>query len=222
MSTSPELTAGAGFTFEDSVSSMYLASLLVEGTSYGLGGRIVQRVSLQQAPDEPLDDLVVDAQSPSGETARLSLQVKRSLTISAAKSNTDFREVVANSWKTLKKDSFIQGIDRYGAVTGSVTESKFRDLNTICEWARSSDSDKSFITRFGEKGHASAEHKTIKDAVATLLTEAIGNEPAANDLYEFFRHFLCIRTDSLHEGATTPTEQINLLAGTLHESDKER
>jgi hypothetical protein len=41
-----------------------------------------------------MDDLIVTAELPDGSVARLALQAKRSLTISAADSNTDFRDVV--------------------------------------------------------------------------------------------------------------------------------
>jgi hypothetical protein len=40
--------------------------------------------------------------------------VKRSLTISKAKSNTDFRDIIRDSWATLAKDNFRNGVDRYG------------------------------------------------------------------------------------------------------------
>ena len=73
--------------------------LLAEAFAPGIKDRVVCCVSVQQRDfGEPLDDVIVDFRSATGEPARLSLQVKRSLTISDAKSNTDFREVVRDSW----------------------------------------------------------------------------------------------------------------------------
>ncbi len=43
------------------------------------------------------------------------------LTISAAKSNTDFRDIIRDS-------AFRHGSDRYGAAVGDIAKSKARDL----------------------------------------------------------------------------------------------
>jgi hypothetical protein len=118
MTQSPEITGGAGFTFEGNVVATYLVSLLIEGPARGLGGTTA-RVAVQQAAfDEPLDDLVVDADAADGTRARIALQIKRSLTISVAPSNTDFREIVEKSWQTLDRSGFRDGIDRVGCATG--------------------------------------------------------------------------------------------------------
>jgi hypothetical protein len=99
---SPELSAGAGFTFEDAVSATFLSALLAEGYAPGVLNATVSRVALQQRSfREPLDDIIVDFRDLGGATARLGLQVKRALTISAAKNNTDFREVISDCWATL-------------------------------------------------------------------------------------------------------------------------
>src|ERR1019366_3784581 len=92
---SAELGAGTGFTFEDAAGAYYLAVLLSEGYGPGIENRTASGVSFQQkAFGEPLDDLVVDFRGARGDDARFSIQVKRSLIISAAASNDDFREVI--------------------------------------------------------------------------------------------------------------------------------
>lgn len=79
---SPELAGGAGFTFEDAVAAHFLSALLCESAAEGIPDRIVSRVALQQRDfGEPLDDLIVDSCAADGSPARLSLQVKRQLTI---------------------------------------------------------------------------------------------------------------------------------------------
>jgi hypothetical protein len=101
---SPELAGGAGFTFEDTVAGSYLAALLQQGYAPGVESRLVTRVALQQRDfGEALDDIIVDFRSEAGEPARLSLQVKRSLTISRARTNSDFRDIIRDSWATLSK-----------------------------------------------------------------------------------------------------------------------
>jgi hypothetical protein len=122
---SPELAGGLGFTYEGDVAAFYLSSLLAEAYAPGIDDRVVCGVSVQQRDfGEPLDDVIVDFRGATGDLARLSLQVKRSLTISEAESNTDFRDIIRDSWATLAKDSFRQGVDRYGAAVDTVTPSK--------------------------------------------------------------------------------------------------
>jgi hypothetical protein len=84
---SAELGAGTGFTYEDAAGAYYLSALLSEGYGPGIENRVVSEVSFQQkAFGEPLDDLVVDFKGANDDGARFSVQVKRSLTISAAAS----------------------------------------------------------------------------------------------------------------------------------------
>jgi hypothetical protein len=99
MTQPPELAGGGGFTFEDAPVAIYLGALLGEESAPGLEDRTVVRVAVQQAAyGEPLDDLIADGRGVDDSVARLSLQTKRELTISAATTNTDFREIVTRAW----------------------------------------------------------------------------------------------------------------------------
>src|SRR5438477_415573 len=63
--TSPYATGGGGVTFERKVAVTYLAYLLLGDAAAELGdGRRVVSVAFQQAPDHPVDDLVVTAARP--------------------------------------------------------------------------------------------------------------------------------------------------------------
>jgi hypothetical protein len=116
---SPELTGGAGFTFEDAVAAVYAASLLTENTALGLSGRRVTRVSLQQSSlGQPLDDVVVEAEGGDNVRMRLSLQVKRKMVVSAAVTNTDFKDIVLSAHSTVAQRAFTASVDRVGAVVG--------------------------------------------------------------------------------------------------------
>ena len=60
--TSPYATGGGGVTFERKVAAQYLAHLLVGDAAPGLGDdRHVISVAFQQAPEFPVDDLVIGA-----------------------------------------------------------------------------------------------------------------------------------------------------------------
>ena len=214
--TSPELTGGAGFTYEDAVTAQYLAAMVGDTTAAALDGRVVKRVAQQQADfGEPLDDVIVDAASlADGTVMRLSLQVKRSLTISGAETNTDFRDVIQHSWQTLQKPDFHEHIDRVGVVTGAVAEETSRAFTTVCEWARGSDTTASFMPRFEEGGSASAAHRAVVAAVR-MIAVSTGKLLSDDQLHRLFSHLVLIRFDFLHFGSTHEAEAIASLQRAL-------
>lgn len=208
---SPELTGGAGFTFEDAAAACYLAALVGGNTAPGLDARVVQRVAQQQAgAGEPLDDVIVDAIAPADNSLmRLSLQIKRSLTVSDAASNTDFREVIKRSWQTLQKTGFREHVDRVGAAVGNISDDAYRNFTTVCEWARASESPASFFQRFGGGGGASQAHQAVVDTVRTCALADAGSLPD-DALHRLLSHLVLIKFDLLHEGSTT---EASVLAG---------
>ena len=207
--TSPELTGGAGFTYEDAVAAQYLAAMVAGTTAAALDARVVQRVAQQQADfGESLDDVIVDAASlADGTVMRLSLQVKRSLTISDAATNSGFREVIQRSWQTLQKPHFREHVDRVGAVTGSVAEETFRAFATVCEWARASDTTAAFMRRFVDGGNASATHRAVVEAVR-MVAQDRGAPLSDDQLHSLLAHLVLIRFDFLHAGSTHEAEAI--------------
>lgn len=219
---SPELAGGAGHSFEDMVAAQYLAAMLGEAGAPGITDRVVTRVALQQRDfGEPLDDLIVDFRSPH-DVARLSLQLKRSLTISAAASNDDFREIIRDSWATLQKPDFRANVDRYGAATETVSAEKARDLKTLCDLARASPDLADFEARFRTGGNASAKHAAIRNDIAKLLAKAIGASPRPDQIHRFLRHFVLIVFDQLLDGATDPPHAIALLMPSLAANQADR
>lgn len=201
--TSPELAGGTGFTYEDAVGAHYLAALLGGTTAAGLGSRIVNRVTQQQASfGEPLDDVIVDAVAPAdGSVMRLSLQVKRALTISDAPSNTDFREVIQRSWQTLQKLGFRDQVDRVGAATDMISADAFRDFTTVCEWARASATPAAFMKRFVDGGNGSLAHRAVVSAVRKVMEDTLAGPFPDGSLHRLFQHLTLIRFDFLHEGS---------------------
>jgi len=220
---SSELAGGVGFTFQDVVSATYLTALLQEGYAAGIENRTVSRVAQQQRDfGEPLDDVIVDFRAADGELARLSLQVKRSLTISRARTNTDFQDIIRDSWNTLKKPGFRTGIDRYGAAVGEVASHKERALRTLCETARASIDAEDFEARFESSGNANALVRRIRDDITTIVERQTGAAPSAAAMHQFFAHFVLIQFDYLHEGGTSLPTALNAVRTCLaagHETD---
>lgn len=205
-----------GFTFEELVASRYLAALLLESSAPGTQGITVSAVALQQRDfGEPLDDVIVDSRGYDGQLTRLSLQVKRTLRISAASSNTDFRELIRDSLLTLNKATFRDGIDRYGGSVGTISSRTFRTLTTLCELARASSSTEHFEERFAEAGNANSRLDRMKQQIESLLTEYSGTPCDGALLHRFLRHFLLIQFDYLHDGATDSAEGIEVVRAAL-------
>jgi hypothetical protein len=217
MSQSPEIAGGAGFTFEDAPVAIYLGALLGEESAPGLEDRTVVRVAVQQAAySEPLDDLIVDGRGADESMGRLSLQTKRELTISAATTNTDFREIVTRAWATLQNGRFRENVDRVGAITGTVSETARRALVTICEWARASNTLETFLGRF-QPGVSGADKRNALQALRDILGDDDGT-PSDAKTYRLLRHFVLIKVDVLHEGATDDAHAIERLRHHLHDA----
>ncbi|MCY4632974.1 MAG: hypothetical protein OXG04_00430 [Acidobacteria bacterium] len=88
---SPYATGGGGVTFERKVAVQYLARLLVGDGAVELGdGRRVLSVAFQQAPEHPVDDLVVSAARPDErEPSRvLALAIRRAPRLVASNKST--------------------------------------------------------------------------------------------------------------------------------------
>ncbi|UCZ56237.1 ATP-binding protein [Desulfurispirillum indicum] len=220
MPHSPELAGGEGFTFEGDAAAFYLTALLAEAYAPGIDDRTVVRVSVQQRDfGEPLDDVIVDFEEAAKNPARLSLQVKRSLTISDAKTNTDFRDIIRDSWATLKKSDFRINADRYGAAVGTVTPAKERALRTLCDWARESLTADHFDARFAQGGSASEDIKAVKNDVVALLEETKRAPCTGEEVHRFLAHFVLIQFDFLREGATDPPDAINRIRDCLAPDD---
>ena len=220
MPQSPELAGGEGFTYEGDVAAYYLAALLAQSYAPGIDDRTVVRVSVQQRDfGEPLDDVIVDFEGSSRDPSRLSLQVKRSLTISKARTNKDFREIVRDSWATLSKPDFRINVDRYGAAVGTISSAKERALKTLCDWARESLTAEHFDARFAEGGSAGAAIKSVKEDVVTLLEEAKGNPCTSEEVHRFLGHFVLIQFDFLREGSTDPPDAVNRVRDCLAPDD---
>jgi hypothetical protein len=220
MAQSPELAGGEGFTFEGDAAAFYLTALLAEAYAPGIDDRTVVRVSVQQRDfGEPLDDVIVDFEDSTKGPARLSLQVKRSLTVSKANTNTDFRDIIRDSWATLKKSDFRINTDRYGAAVGTVTPAKERALKTLCDWARESLTAEHFDARFVPGGSAGADIKAVSEDVVVLLEEAKGAPCTREEVHQFLAHFVLVQFDFLREGATDPPDAINRIRDCLVPDD---
>jgi len=194
MTTSPLLTGGAGFDFEDSVAAVYLTALLLESGVLGLGQYTVSQVALQRAASEaPLDDLIVTGSNAHGEYGTLHLQVKSTLHIGDGTSNTDFRDVLNKAWSTFQSTSFRVARDRVGAAVGSISQARFRAVRRLQELAFNSATSEDFWSRFDSV--TNEDTRTVRTAFVTVLRQI--DPIGTNDqrLWRFFQHFTILQFD---------------------------
>jgi hypothetical protein len=165
---SAELTGGAGFSYEDTVVAYYLAQLLRRGRAAGQTGLVTSVAVQRQGHGNPMDDLVVEFDDVGTERV-LSLQVKRSVTISGAVSNEEFRGIVSAVVKTQALESFRKGADKCGFVVEHVTADTFRNLTRFIEWARASTVGAEFEARFLPTGDAGKDEQKLRGALLPLI-----------------------------------------------------
>ncbi|WP_460834126.1 hypothetical protein [Lysobacter humi (ex Lee et al. 2017)] len=205
--SSPELTGGAGFSFEDSVAAYYLSHLAAGTTSRALDGAVVVQVAQQREPfGQPLDDVIVDGvELPTHSTRTLSLQVKRTLRINANQSNADFRAIVRRGWETIKADGFRPGLDRVGAAFAEMNAQDYRDARTLLEWARASATPEDFHAR---RDAASITQRAIWAAFDRVLRDQSASTTPDEDLHTLLSHFVLLRFDFLLPGASDDAQAI--------------
>lgn len=203
--TSTELTGGSGFTYEDLVVAYYLSALLREERAAGQTGMVTSVAVQQSGHGHPMDDLIVEFSDEAGSRV-LALQVKRQLRISAAKSNTDFREIVASCIATRGSTNFQQGLDAYGFVVENVAGDPFRSLTRLIEWAKASPMGEHFDARFAPGGSAAEAERALRDELKPLLGVKTLDEETS-----FFRHFVTLKFDGLGEGGLLRAEVVNRL-----------
>jgi hypothetical protein len=220
--TSPELTGGQGFSFEDAVASVYAAALLCETTAPGIPGRVVKHVSVQQGSfGQPLDDLIVRAEGADQVSITFSAQVKRKLVISAASTNTDFRETIEGAYETLSDAGFHVSLDRVGAIVGEISDAAKRSFETLCEWARAESSLEQLLRKLqtdGAAGDKLSQFKAVRDILSSKV--APGELDAAT--YKLLGHFVLIRLDLLTEGSPTEAQVVAGLANSMAPLERPR
>jgi len=219
---SPELTGGAGFTYEDGVAAIYAAALFSETTAPGLPGRQVKRLSVQQGPfGHPLDDVIVEGEGANGVRIRLSLQVKRKLIISDAQSNTDFRDTMLRAYATVVGAEFKIGLDRVGAVTGEIADGSKRSFETLCDWARADSDVTGFVKKLRTDGVA-GEKESHFDYVRNILSSKLPEWELDLATHLLLSHFVLMRFEMLHEGSVTEAQTVSNLSNHLHPTERGR
>ena len=202
---STELTGGAGFTYEDTVVAYYLAQLLRHERAAGQSGVVNSVAVQQQGHGNPMDDLVVEFDDV-GTKRILELQIKRSVTISGAKSNQEFRGIITAAAKTQALASFTRGADKNGFVVEHAAPDTLRTLKRLIDWSVVSTTGVEFEERFFPTGAAAKAEHDLRAALKPIIGAANADEEV-----NFYKHFVAFRVDGLEEGGLLRTEVVNRL-----------
>jgi len=217
MAQSSELTGGAGFVYEGYVAAYFLAALLTGEIRPPLNTGIKSVALQQSAYGAPLDDIIVTFDDAF--EAKLHIQVKRSLTISAAESNKDFREIVKNSWLTYKNPKNHHGHDHYGAATDTISSASLRNVKTVCLAARHSHSEAVFFSRKNDSGTSSIEFEGFIDDIRKILSSA-QLDFTDFELHNFLKNFVIFNFDVMTPESISNSETINRLSQILIASSR--
>jgi hypothetical protein len=202
---STELTGGAGFTYEDTIVAYFLAHLVRHERAAAQSGFVTSVAVQQRGQGNPMDDLVIDF-NDAGRTRSLGLQIKRSLTISGAPSNHDFRGIVAAARETQALASFTNGADRCGFIVEYVTPDSLRSMKRLIDWAKDSPTGAEFAVRFTASGTAAATETALRNDLLPIIGATNADEELA-----FYQNFTAFQLGGLEEGGALRTEIINRL-----------
>ena len=96
-------------------------------------------------------------------------------------------------------------LDVYGFVVENVAANRFRTLNRLIDWAKSSPSGEDFVRRFTDGSAAAAERRLRDDLVSLIETKSLDDE--AN----FYRQFSALKLEGLMAGGAFRAEVVNRL-----------
>ena len=125
------LTGGPGFNFEDDVAAHFLLDMLTGIASFGVEhGQVVQVDWQVRDSDWLLDDLAVTLESAAGRrTAALSVKSHRQITEAGFPDN--FVEAAWEQWLHTTSNTFTEGRDLLGMVTGNIANQVMTSWETL-------------------------------------------------------------------------------------------
>ncbi|RJF90647.1 NACHT domain-containing protein [Sphingomonas cavernae] len=190
---SPEATGGVGTSYEHACIAAYLAALLTRSHAPGCPGIVTSVAVQQKALGRPLDDVVLEWEDDAGRCGTLDLQLKRSLAISKGE-DTDFAQIVAEAWTTMKLPDFVDGRDLAGGLSEILAAANHYACQKLSDQARLEADPAAFTAAVADQmGLAERKaHETVK----VILTRELGSAPTAEDMHFFWRNFVLGRLEA--------------------------
>ena len=191
--SSPFSTGGGGYNFETRVQAHFVALMLSGGFAPALPPWPIKRIKLQgKYVGYDTDDAIVFVERPDGKKERkLLCQIKHSISITKAKTNKVFRDVIQAAWNDFNNTKVFRiGIDLIALITGPLSATDINDVRWILEQARNSDSAEDFLTRINQTKFSSDQKKEKLIAFQTHLKNANnGTDISDEKLWQFMKSF---------------------------------
>lgn len=218
--SNPFSTGGGGITFEHSVGVTYLVSLLAGDIPRGLDWGITKEVYFQHRwSGNLLDDICVIASNGYADR-KLAIQVKHSLTFSNAPSNTEFRKVIKECWKTFRGEmgwTFDPQNDRLGIAFGVYSKTLDYDFRPLLDIARTSRNSSDFIKKISLPSFQSNKRREYLSMMKDLLGHAKGEEITDDELWLFLKCFVVMYFDLESAGNSDSLNARNRMLDLLSE-----
>ena len=170
--SSPYSTGAGGVTFERRVASFYLAALLNGETAPGLDSRRLVGVAFQQAPSEPVDDLVLTAQREGEGTPSLLVAVGVRRRPLITPTDADTQKLLTDYLRSLFQ-SVPSGMDREYILVVAGPQNPATQVGTLAALARTSKDDRAFYTLTEEPGRFEGIVRTRLSHLVTLVTAGL-------------------------------------------------
>ena len=185
---SPLATGGAGPTFEQHVSAMFLALLLIRGIPAVFRDCQVDEVSFQtQHLGWETDDLLVGCSTEQDERRRLAIQVKRSFTV--AQSSSDCVQAFQRFWKDFNTtELFDPDHDVLALATLPASKTLMGGLGGLLECARNSSDAEDFRHRLATPGFISTKARDHAKVIKSIVDDIDSSTPVADsDFWRFLK-----------------------------------
>lgn len=191
--SNPFSTGGGGTNFETRVQASFVTLMLSGGFAPCLPPWPIKKIKLQgKYVRYNTDDAIVFVQSPDGKSERkLLCQIKHLISITKAKTNKKFREVIQAAWNDFNNVKiFTRGKDLIALITGPLSVTDITDVRFILEQARHSESSADFFTKINiAKFSSKAKIKKLGVFREQLKNANNGNDVSDDILWQFMKSF---------------------------------
>lgn len=208
--SSPASTGGEGTFFEQHVNTYWLALLLVEAVPPIFLRTTISEVSFQtEHLGWATDDVLIAAQTGSGELRRLAGQVKKFPALAA--SNEDFNDAITDAWADFNNTAlFARDRDALVLITQMGTTALLKHFVSLLDTARGSPSAEDFQRRLTITGFVHDKVRAYAEEVRKVVEKATETTVPLVDLWSFLRVLYVLSFD-----LNTPTSQTEANVKTL-------
>ena len=212
--TSPELTGGAGFTFENRVVTWFATLMVCDGSLAMWPTFHIREIACQVRREYLLDDFMVTLEDANHQQRLLLAQIKRSITLSIGDPN--FIKTIHAAWSDFKKakNTFVDGTI-LSLITGPLNQTDNDRLGQLSSIAKNITSFELFNSMIQSGNNISKATKTLYQTICKIIEEHEGHNAEVSDVHAFLRQFYVFLPDTLADNGLLDSFAISLLKQTF-------